>query len=366
MARTYLLIAGIIAALIVVGIAIYVSMLGTGTGGTSTISSASATASTSPSPETLRGELDFYTSLPKEIAIELVKMFNEKYPNVKINIVRSGTSKLMTKLLAEIKSGRIIADVVWLADPASIEVLKERGVLMKYVPPEARFVPPNLRDKDGYWIAGRVIMPVIAYNTNIVENPPSRWSDLVNESYVATLPAEWRNSRWLAIPNPLYSGAAAVMVYAISSKYGWSFFEELKSNGWLFVEKSNGVVLQGVISGKYPIGITLDYMVRQRKAAGDPIDMVIPQDGAIVIPSPIAIIKDTPYPEAAKAFVRFMLSKEVQEFLASKGFIPARTDVSPPPGAPKLSELKVIEIDWSKLAQVLEDVKKKFEEIVTS
>ncbi len=316
-----------------------------------------------PSPDKVRGEIDFYTSIPKSLAEELVKMFEEKYPNVKVNLYRSGTSKIMAKLLAEVESGKIIADVVWVADPASIIVLKNKGLLMKYEPPEAKLIP--FKDPDGYWVAGRIILQVIAYNPSIIKNPPKKWIDLISENFINTLPKEWRNTNWIAMPNPLYSGAVTATVYALTEKYGWDYFLKLKKLG-LVVEKSNGVVLQGILAGKYPIGITLDYMVRLKKAAGENIDMVFPSDGVIAIPSPIAIMKNTPYPEVAKAFVRFMLSEEVQKKLAEWGVIPARIDVQPPKGTPQLSQLPIIKIDWNALASKLEEIRSTFEDKILS
>jgi len=338
----------------------------------STTSSASPTTSTTTSLATsttaaksVSGTIVFYTSIPKDIAVELIKLFNEKYPNVKVVLVRSGTGKLIAKLLAEIKAGKVEADVIWVADPASMNVLKEKGILLKWLPPEAKYIPKEFRDPDGYWIAGRVIMQVIAYNTKLIKNPPQRWSDLINKSYVETLPSPWRNGKWLGMPSPLYSGAVAVTVYALTKKYGWSFFETLAKNGWVVFEKSNGVVLKGVLTGEYPVGITLDYMVRMYQKQGAPVAMVLPKDGLVLIPSPIAITKTCKNLAAAKAFVEFMLSKEVQEYLAKKGIIPARVDVSPPPGTPSLSELekRMIKINWNEMAKELQKIKEDFEKL---
>jgi len=324
------------------------------------------TTTTSSAPTTLSGTIVFYTSIPKNIAVELVKMFEKKYPGVHVVLVRSGTGKLIAKLLAEIKAGKIEADVVWVADPASMDVLKDKGILLKWVPPEAKYIPKEFQDPEGYWVAGRIIMQVIAYNTKIIKNPPKKWSDLVNKSYVATLPSQWRSGKWLGMPSPLYSGAVAVTVYALTQKYGWSFFEELAKNGWVVFEKSNGVVLRGVLTGEYPIGITLDYMVRMYQKQGAPVAMVIPEDGVVLIPSPIAIVKTSKNLEAAKAFVEFMLSKEVQEYLAKCGIMPARVDVAPPPGAPSLSELekRMIKINWDEMAKHLQEIKEKFERLI--
>ncbi len=316
-----------------------------------------------PSPEEVKGVIDFYTSIPKDMAIELIKMFNKKYPNVRVNLFRSGTAKVMAKLMAEVESGRIVADVIWVADPASIILLKQKGLLLKYVPPEAALIP--YKDPDGYWIAGRVILQVIAYNTKMIKEPPTSWKDLISPTYIEKLPKEWRSTSWLAMPNPLYSGAVTATVYALSNKYGWDYFSKLRKLG-VVVEKSNGAVLKGILMGKYPVGITLDYMVRGAEAKGEPIKMVIPKDGAILIPSPIAILKTTKYPEAAKVFVRFMLSKEVQEMLAKWGIIPARIDVSPPAGTPPLSQIPAITINWDKMASNLEKIRDKFQEVVLS
>ncbi|NPA96992.1 MAG: ABC transporter substrate-binding protein [Crenarchaeota archaeon] len=362
---------GIIIAAIVIGLGAWMAHHATTSYSPTSTSSPSATFSPTTSSSTsttfsLSGTLVFYTSIPKDIAVQLVKMFEQKYPNVHVILVRSGTGKLIAKLLAEIKAGKIEADVVWVADPASMDVLKDKGVLLKWMPPEAKYIPKELRDPDGYWVAGRVIMQVIAYNTKLIKNPPQRWVDLINKSFVESLPDGWKNGRWLGMPSPLYSGAVAVTVYALTHKYGWSYFETLAKNNWVVFEKSNGVVLKGVLTGEYPIGITLDYMVRMYKKQGAPVAMVLPKDGLILIPSPIAIIKTTKNLAAAKAFVEFMLSREVQEYLSKCGIMPARTDVSPPPGTPSLSELEkyMIKINWDEMAKQLQQIKEQFEKLI--
>ncbi|WP_048811164.1 ABC transporter substrate-binding protein [Thermococcus gammatolerans] len=330
-----------------------------GGGGSSTSSSSSSRSETQ-----ISGTIYFYTSIPKDIAVKIADEFQKKYPNVKVEVYRSGASKVMTKLNAEIESGKIIADVVWLADPGNTIYLKNKGVLMKYTPKDADKVPDFAKDPDGYWIAGRFIAPVIAYNTNIVKNPPKKWTDLTDPNYKASLPSPWNKAEgWVAIPNPLYSGAATAWVYGISQKYGWDYFKNARSMG-IVVLKSNGAVKNAIIEGQDPIGVTLDYMVRQSMEEGAPINYVYPEDGTVVIPSPIAIMKSTKNPDAAKAFVDFLLSKDVQELLVQYGIIPARTDVTPPKGTPNVSDIPKIDIDWEKLSSQLEDVRNQFSQIM--
>lgn len=341
------------------------SVVGSGCVGKKETSTTTGTPTPSTSTQTAKeisGTIHFYTSIPKDIAVKIAEEFQKKYPNVKVEVYRSGASKVMAKLQAEIEAGKIIADVVWLADPGNTIYLKNKGVLMKYMPKDADKVP--VKDPEGYWIAGRFIAPVIAYNTEIVKNPPKKWSDLVDSNYRASLPSPWNTAEgWVAIPNPLYSGAATAWVYGLSEKYGWDYFKKAKEMG-IVVLKSNGAVKNAVIEGQDPIGVTLDYMVRQAIAKGAPINYVYPEDGTVLIPSPIAIMKTTENPDAAKAFVDFLLSKEVQELLVQYGIIPARTDVAPPEGAPSTTEIPQIQIDWKKLSAQLEDIRDKFSEIM--
>ncbi|WP_301101288.1 extracellular solute-binding protein, partial [Propionivibrio sp.] len=50
----------------------------------------------------------------------------------------------------------------------------------------------------------------------------------------------------------------------------------------------------------------------------------------LVIPSPIAIFRNSPNVDAAKKFVDFVLSKEGQTIIANEGTLPVRTDVKVP------------------------------------
>lgn len=311
----------------------------------------------------ITGEIDFYTSIPKDMATQLVQMFREKYPGIKVNLYRSGTSKVLAKLQAEIESGNIIADVIWVADPSGIISLKEQGLLLKFTP--SCIDKLKFKDPDGYWYAGRIIIPVIAWNTNIIkDNPPKSWTDLASQDYKKTLPSPWNTANgWAAIPNPLYSGAAVATVYALVEKYGWDYYKNLETNG-VIVVKSNSVVLNGIINGEHPVGVTLDYMVRGKMNAGEPVNYVFPEDGVVAIPSPIAIMKSTSYPEAARLFVEFLLSEEVQKWLAEHGVIPGRSDVAPPENVPSLDQLNIIDVNWDELARKAEEIRSTFENIM--
>jgi len=61
---------------------------------------------------------------------------------------------------------------------------------------------------------------------------------------------------------------------------------------------------------------------------------VIPRNGAIEVPSPTAIVKGSPHPNAAKLFAQFNLTPEIQHKFTEEGHHSPRVDVPPPPGLP--------------------------------
>ena len=62
-------------------------------------------------------------------------------------------------------------------------------------------------------------------------------------------------------------------------------------------------------------------------------------NGAIQVPSPTAIIKGSPHPNAAKLFAQFNLLPEIQHKFTEEGHHSPRLDVPPPPGVPGLDQV---------------------------
>lgn len=81
---------------------------------------------------------------------------------------------------------------------------------------------------------------------------------------------------------------------------------------------TKGVVIK-VTSGQADAGIAY---VTDVKAAADGV--AIPEDQNIVATYPIAVLKQSPHPDVARAFVDYVLSPPGQATLAKYGFLPAK------------------------------------------
>jgi hypothetical protein len=78
------------------------------------------------------GKLVLYTSQPERDAAQTVAAFKKAQPGVEVDVFRSGTTEVMGKLAAEFAAGAPRADVLLLADAATMEALKKDGRLLAY------------------------------------------------------------------------------------------------------------------------------------------------------------------------------------------------------------------------------------------
>lgn len=236
-----------------------------------------------------------YTSTPVEIMTKLEQMFEATYPDIDLQVFRSGTGNIAAKLAAEREAGKIQADLIWVAEYTYLEELKAQNLLYKYESPEAKNIPALLVDKDGYYYGARIFALVIAYNTNFVKDPPRTWTDLLDP--------KWKGQ--IVTANPSYSGSNAIAAAVLGMEYGLDYFRGLAANKTTVVQGNSQSVTE-VAAGAYLVGLTLDNMVRGLKAQGSPIDLVYPDDGPIFLPSPIGIFATSERIEAALWEVRLL------------------------------------------------------------
>lgn len=292
------------------------------------------------------GIITLYTSIPQPIADKIQLDFSERYPDIQLEVFRSGTSGVVTKLMTEKEAGEIVADLIWVAEPSTYESFKDQDMLLKFAPSEAAALPAEMKDPEGYYYAGRLINMIIGYNPNLVGEPPEGWEDILDPRFQGKI----------GMPSPLRSGSSVAAVKTLTDRYGWEYFETFREIGGVQAQ-NNGTVRDNIASGEYLAGIFLDYMARAAEESGSPLRYVWPAEGAVFIPSPVAILSTSKNPKAAEVFVDFILSKEGQKTLVELGsFIPVRGDVDPPAGAPRLDEIKRLPTDWKSVQLELDGI----------
>lgn len=300
-------------------------------------------------------KITLYTSVPQSIIDNIKKDFEQKNPDIDLEIYRSGTSKVLAKLYAEKESNNIVVDVIWVADFSIYENLKAENLLYPYLSPEAVNVPKIYYEPEGYYYGARLINMVLGYNTNFIKGNdiPDSWKDLLDPRFINKVGSS----------TPERSGAFFVTAGAFASNpdLGWDYFVEFaKQNP---IQDSNTGIAKKVASGELLMGFVLDFTIRSMKDKGSPIDFVWPVEGTVMVPSPIGIIASTKNLESAKRFVDYSISQDGQQEFARNGFIPIRKDVSPPAGTPDLEDIKLMKTDWQWLRDNYSEIIQKFNEI---
>lgn len=279
-----------------------------------------------------------YTSEPEEKVDEINAAFMEANPDIEVQVYRAGTGDLNTRIAAEKESGSIEADVLWAADSAPFEGYVADGDLAKLSNVDSSALIDEAVDPNGYYVGTRIIPTVIAYNTDIIDeaDAPKSWADLVDPKYKDKI----------VLPNPAVSGAAAfnASVWKNSDELGVDWINELGKNTPMIAE-SNGPTSQEVASGSRPVGIVVDYLVRDLAAAGSPIATSYPSEGVPYITEPAGVFESSEKKEAAEKYINFLLSEECQKIAVEQAYLPVREDVGTPEGTPALADIALMTPD---------------------
>lgn len=301
-----------------------------------------------------KGEVMIYTSIYPDIIDNMAKPAMKKsFPDIDVKWFQGGTEKVVTKISGEIQAKKVSADLLMVADPSYYLKLKEQNLLMNYPSKNAKDVIAG-QDKDGAWTAVRISNMVIAYNSDKFkpEDVPQSWKDLTNPKFKGKI----------AMPNPLLSGTAYVFAGALADKYGWEYFDALNSNG-IRVEEGNSAIQNKLLTGEYVAAVILEENILKLAAEKkEPLKVIYPKDGIVMVPSPIGIFASTKNPEAAKAITDWWLSQEGQEAVVKGYMHSVRGDVKPPVGAPELKTLipTAVKTDWDKLSKENAKIKEEF------
>lgn len=289
--------------------------------------------------------LNVYTSEPEEKVDEINQAFMEANPDIEVQVYRAGTGDLNARIATEKESGSIEADVLWAADAPTFEKYQEDGDLAPLDGVDTSAVIEDVVDPDNYYVGTRLMPTVIAYNTNVIseDDVPTSWQDLTDPKYKDKI----------VLPNPAVSGAAAfnASVWKNEPSLGTAWFDELAKNAPMVAE-SNGPTSQAVADGSRPVGIVVDYLVRELEAKGSPVKTVYASEGSPYITEPAAIFEASEEKDAAKKYIEFLISEEGQKLAVEQSYLPVREDVGTPEGAPALEEIALFTPD---LALVTKD-----------
>src|ERR1700755_1963155 len=126
------------------------------------------------------GKMVLYTANYAEVEQDVIKQFNKRFPEIKVEMVRAPGGQLITRVKTEAAAGKLIADVVDHSDRALMLPLAD--LFQDYTPPNAADYDPASLVSPKFWPRATVVWS-IAYNTELVKDPPKTWMDLTKPEY---------------------------------------------------------------------------------------------------------------------------------------------------------------------------------------
>lgn len=296
--------------------------------------------------------LTFYTAGPGGLADALADAFQAE-TGITVNVFQGTTGQVMARLEAEEANPQ--ADVVVSASWGSAEDMFERGLLLEYTSAHAEMIPDFL--KHSHYAAQGVSALAMVWNTQSDVPRPSEWADLTDKVY----------RDLITMPDPSQSGAAFDLVAGLEASMGeqaWDLLAALAGND-MIVPGPNAAALNPVLQGaKAVVFGAVDYISYGQAASGETIEVITPASGTVIAPRPMMILQSTQNPDAAKAFVDFVLSDAGQALVAETFLMPARTDVE---GLrPGINDLTVIDVDADAVSARRDEIIARFNETVVN
>ena len=261
---------------------------------------------------------------------------------ITVDVISTGSGVLFRRIASE--KGNPQGDVVW---GVSASLLKQNSKYFQaYAAKGADQVPAQYRDPGNLWLGTNIQVAVIGQNTKAIPagQGPKTWNDLMDP--------KWKGK--LAFTDPANSGFSYATASALLGVWGdndaaWAKLRKLIANTKVLSRST--LVYDGIGSGEYPLGITLEYAGYLWARNGAPVSVIYPADGTVALAEGAAIIKGDPNSANARALVDYLASKPTQEMLLKATFRrPARQDVAltDAKGMPPLSQIKLLPYDDQK------------------
>lgn len=265
-------------------------------------------------PIAFAGTVTVITSFPKDLTQEYKKAFEKANPNITLEVLNKQTVAGIA-FVRETPAGKR-PDIFWASAPDAFEVLAQANLLSQSTDIANPDVPDTIgsfpvNDPNGYFMGQALAGYGIMYNTRFLKaknlEAPTTWTDLITP--------EWFGNVGMTAPSR--SGTMHLTVETILQGEGWARGWEIlmmmSGNSAEFAERSFGVP-DSINNGQYGAGPVVDFFGLSSKYSGFPVELVYPDETAVV-PANIGLISESANPEEARKFIQFALSPEGQQLL---------------------------------------------------
>lgn len=235
---------------------------------------------------------------------EIKAAFESRFPNIKAEMIVDFSKNHDVRIDRQLSEGKLIPDVTHLSSVHDFPRWKKEGVLLQYKPAGWDQVHPEFKDADGFFTG----LVVVAFSNNInrdlLGNNSATWPTEANDYLRPSLKGK------IVSEYPQEDDVALFWFKKVVDKYGWSWLQKFVANNPTFVRGAqipSEMVWDGVSSATF----TTDGMMKPKETY--PVQFVLPKADPFVSFAQLgAIFKNAKHPAAAKLYLSWRLSYEMQ------------------------------------------------------
>lgn len=291
----------------------------------------------------LEGELTLYLGRGEGGLYEdVIEAIRKRNPDLSLNVRRGPTVALANTIVAEAQAGARRADLFWAVDSGSLGLVSEAGLASPVRDELSSQLRSGYRYRDWAPISGRV--RTLAYNTEAVD--PDRIPDTI-----MALPETDLNVGWAPAYGSFQSFVTAMRLLE-GNRATRDWLRGMQGKSREFAGEL-GVVM-GVSRGEVDLGLANHYYsLRLRAGKPDaPVALAFTREdaGSLLNASGVMALRDT---DLAHNFMRYLLTREVQEFLVHEAYeIPMVSGIAMPEGLPARDRIRPPALELTRLADV--------------
>ncbi|GJD50702.1 hypothetical protein OPKNFCMD_3447 [Methylobacterium crusticola] len=308
-----------------------------------------ALALAGPAAAAGRTRLTVYTALEPEQLDPIRSAIEAAVPEAEIAWLRASTGVLTERIVAEAGAPR--ADLLLGVAATSLLQFEAAGLLETYRPAGVEALRPFFRDgvPPYTWTGMDAYLGVVCFNTEGAArhriSRPSFWRDLLNPALKGQV----------VMPHPASSGTGYMIVAGWLQTMGedaaWAYMDALHENVAAYVPGGSEPCREAA-AGRTVAGLSFDMRAAAEKAAGAPIDIVVPVDGTGWDQEAVAVVAGRPHLALAKRVADWAVSREANALYARSFAIVAYPGVSDPaPIYPAHAEARMIRNDLAWMAR---------------
>ena len=246
----------------------------------------------------------------------VIERFKEMYPFLEINELNPDAGSADELEAVRANRGNTgpqapdVLDIGLAFGPAA----QAEGLLAPYRVSTWDSIPDEAKDPDGHWYGDYYGVMSFIVNTDLVDNVPTSFADLLNPEYAGqvALAGDPRASNQAILAVMAAGMSRGAEPGAAAAQAGLEFFAELNAAGnFVPVIGRAGTVAQGTT----PILIQWDYnalATRDTLAGNPPVEVVVPSDAVLAGVYVQAISAYAPQPNAARLWMEYLYSDEGQ------------------------------------------------------